>query len=293
MSELREYSTRETLMGILFALPYLLAFVTFLLYPLLKGFYMSLFDWDAVFPSQSTFVGLQNYTQMFADPLFWQSLQNTVYFVVLTVPPLLLVPLFLALGVNRNIKGKGVLRTIFFSPYIITVSVVGLLWERLFQANGLINYWLGQLFGITPGWLTDPLLAMPAIAIATVWWSMAFNFVVLLAARQNVPERLYEAAKLDGASSWRMMRDITIPQMRNPLLFVVILSFIGSFQVFGQPYVMTSGGPSFSTQTIVMYLYTSAFESREFGYAAAIGYVLFLILIAVSLVNYYFLGGED
>lgn len=293
ISELQEYSTRETSAGILFSLPYLLLFTVFLLYPLLKGLYMSFFNWDAVFPAQSTFVGLQNYSQMFADPLFWKSLQNTVYFVILTVPPLLVVPLFLALGVNRNIKGRGALRVIFFSPYILTVSVVGLLWQNLFQSNGLINYWLGTLFGITPGWLIDPLLAMPAIAIATVWWSMAFNFVVLLAARQNVPDRLYEAAKLDGASSWRMLRDITLPQMRHPLLFVVILSFIGSFQVFGQPYVMTGGGPAFSTQTIVMYIYSSAFSGREFGYAAAIGYVLFLILIVVSLINYYVLGGSE
>lgn len=293
LSDLQEYSTRETVGGILFSLPYLLLFTVFLFYPLLKGLYISFFAWDAVHPSQSTFVGLQNYVQMFNDPLFWKALLNTVFFVVLTVPPLLVVPFLLALGVNRNVKGRGALRVIFFSPYILTVSVIGLLWEDLFQSNGLINYWLDNLFGVTMGWLIDPLLAMPALAIATVWWSMAFNFVVLLAARQNVPDRLYEAAKLDGASSWRMLRDITIPQMRHPLLFVIILSFISSFQVFGQPYVMTGGGPAFSTETIVMYIYTSAFAGREFGYAAAIGYVLFLILIAVSLLNYYVLGGNN
>ncbi len=133
---------------------------------------------------------------------------------------------------------------------------------------------------------------MPALAIATVWWQLAFNFIILLAARQNVPDRLYEAAKLDGASTWRMMRDITIPQMQNPLIFVVIVTFVGSFQVFGQPFIMTDGGPSFETTTIVLYLYDTAFTGREFGYAAAVGYVLFMILIAVSATSYYFLSGD-
>ena len=292
ITSLEGYSRREAIEGALLALPYLLAFTVFLLYPLLKGLYMSFFEWDPIYPAQSEFVGLGNYAKMFQDPLFWDALFNTVYFVVLTVPFLLAVPLLLALGVNRNIKGRWLLRTIFSSPYILTVSVVGLLWQDLFEAGGLIPYYLTQWFGLSIGWLTSPTWAMPAIAIATIWWSMAFNFVVLLAARQNVPDRLYEAAKLDGAGSWRMLWDITIPQMKNPLLFVVILSFIGSFQVFGQPYVMTQGGPAFSTQTIVMYLYNSAFASREFGYAAAIGYVLFLILIAISLVNYRYLGGS-
>jgi multiple sugar transport system permease protein len=134
---------------------------------------------------------------------------------------------------------------------------------------------------------------MPAVAIATVWWTLAFNFVILLAARQNVPDRLYEAAKLDGASSWRMMIDVTVPQMKNPLIFVIITTFVGSFQVFGQPFIMTQGGPSFSTTTVVMYLYNTAFSTGDFGYAAAVGYVLFMILIVVSATNFYVLGGDD
>ncbi|MFC4439951.1 MULTISPECIES: carbohydrate ABC transporter permease [Natrialbaceae] len=209
---------------------------------------------------------------------------NTAYFVTLTVPLLVIGSLLLALGVNREIKGKWLLRTIFFSPYVLTVAVIGILWGDLFGGNGLISYYT------TGGsWLNSHTLAMPAIAIATVWWTIAFNFIILLAARQNVSNRLYEAAKLDGASSWRMMRDITIPQMKNPLIFVVIVSFITSFQVFGQPFIMTDGGPSFQTTTIVVYLYNTAFAGREFGYAAAIGYVLFLILVAVSSVSYYLL----
>lgn len=290
--QVRGHNPREVAAGIGFALPYLVVATGFLFGPLVVGFYMSLYDWNAVFPAQSEFIGLQNYRTLMSDPKFWNALFNTVYFVVLTVPPIVVGSLLLALGVNREVKGRRVLRTIFFSPYVLTVAVVGLLWQDLFQADGLIPYHL-QVVVDTGSWLTSDLLAMPAIVITTVWWTIAFNFVILLAARQNVPDRLYEAAKLDGASSWRMMRDITIPQMKNPLIFVVITSFVGSFQVFGQPYIMTAGGPTFKTTTIVMYLYNSAFSGREFGYAAAIGYVLFMILVVVSAINFHYLGGRD
>ncbi|WP_408960328.1 carbohydrate ABC transporter permease [Natrinema sp. 74] len=280
---------REQLAGIGFALPYLVIATGFLFGPLLLGLFMSLHEWDPVFPAQSEFIGLENYRILLNDPRFWQALRNTIYFVVLTVPTIVALSLLLALGVNREIKGQWLLRTIFFSPYVLTVAVIGLLWSDLFSASGLITHYIPVDTG---NWLISSTLAMPAIMLATVWWSLAFNFVVLLAARQNVSDRLYEAAKLDGASSWRMMWDITIPQMKNPLIFVVITTFVNSFQVFGQPFIMTQGGPSFSTTTIVLYLYNTAFSTGDFGYAAAVGYVLFMILIAVSATNFYILGGD-
>jgi len=286
-------STREWIAGVAFAAPYVLIAAGFLFGPLLLGLYMSFFDWNPIAMGQSEFIGLENYRTLLSDPRFWEALENTVYFVVLTVPAIVVGSLLLALGVNRDVKGQWLLRTIFFSPYVLTVAVIGLLWNDLFSTSGLIPYYVGMITGNTGSWLNSHTLAMPAIAIATIWWTIAFNFVILLAARQNVSERLYEAAKLDGASSWRMMRDITIPQMKNPMIFVVITTFVSSFQVFGQPYIMTSGGPGSSTTTIVMYLYTSAFASREFGYAAAIGYVLFMILVAVSAFNFYYLGGDE
>jgi len=249
-----EAARREWLAGVGFALPYLLVAGGFLFGPLLLGLYMSFFDWNPIFPASSEFIGLANYETLLSDPRFWNAMTNTLYFVVLTVPTIVAGSLLLALGVNREVKGKWLLRTIFFSPYVLTVAVIGLLWTDLFSSSGLIPYYAAQLGAQTGDWLTSPDLAMPAIVIATVWWTVAFNFVVLLAARQNVPERLYEAARLDGANGWRMMIDITIPQMRNPLIFVVITTFVGSFQVFGQPFIMTQGGPSFSTTTIVMYL---------------------------------------
>ncbi|WP_247004445.1 carbohydrate ABC transporter permease [Halosolutus gelatinilyticus] len=286
--DLSQSWVRELIAGGTFALPYLLIAGTFLFGPLLLALYMSLHDWNALDPAQSQFIGFENYQVLLSDPDFWNALRNTVYFVVLTVPPIVVGSLFLALGVNRDVKGQWLLRTIFFSPYVLTVAVVGLLWTEIFSASGLVPYYVGG-----GNWLTSHSLAMPAIAIATIWWQLAFNFIILLAARQNVSDRLYEAAKLDGASTWRMMRDITIPQMQNPLIFVVIVTFVGSFQVFGQPFIMTNGGPSFSTTTIVLYLYDTAFTGRQFGYAAAVGYVLFMILIAVSATSYYFLGGDN
>ena len=287
-------SRKELIEGIIFSLPYLAIFGLFLLYPLLMGGYMSLFDWNALNPAASEFLGLQNYTQLFADPQFWNALGNTAYFAVLTVPSIVIVGLGLALGVNRDIKGQGILRAIFFSPYILTVSVAAIVWADLYSTQyGVINYYLGMIMSNPPQWLQSRLFAMPAIAMTTVWWLVGFSFVILLAARQSVPEYLYEAAKLDGAGTFRQFKDVTVPQMRHAIFFVVVINLIWAFQVYGQPYVMTSGGPGQTTETLVMYLYQAAFNQRSFGYAAAIGYVLTAILVGVSIANYYLLGGDN
>ena len=284
----------ETRDGILFALPYLLVFSVFLLYPLLKGFYMSLFDWNAFNPSQSEFILFENYVRMLQDPAFFKAVRATVVFVLLTVPTLVGLGLLLALGVNQDIRGKRFLRTVFFSPYVLTVSVVSLIWAELYAPEyGPLNYYVGFLMSNPPSWLNSFTFAMPAVALATIWWTVGFNFVILLAARQGVPERLYEAARIDGASTWQAFKDITLPQMRSAIMFVTTVQLIASFQVFGQVFIMTNGGPGNSTQTIVMYLYRMAFRQQEFGYAAAIGYFLFFVLVSVSVINYKFIGGSD
>lgn len=289
-----DLTDQETRDGILFALPYLLVFSVFLLYPLLKGLYMSLFDWNAFNPSQSEFILLENYVRMFQDPKFWKAVRATVFFVVLTVPTLVVLGLALALGVNQDIKGKRFLRTVFFSPYVLTVSVVSLIWAELYAPDyGPLNYYLEFIMSNPPSWLNSFTFAMPAVALATIWWTVGFNFVILLAARQGVPERLYEAARIDGANTWRAFKDITLPQMRSAIMFVTTVQFIASFQIFGQVYIMTDGGPGNSTQTLVMYLFRMAFREQEFGYAAAIGYFLFFVLVAVSVINYKFIGGDD
>jgi multiple sugar transport system permease protein len=286
--------SRETKDGIVFALPYLALFSVFLLYPLVKGLYMSLLDWNAFQPSQSEFIWFENYVRMFQDPMFWRALRGTVVFVVLTVPTMVLLGLGLALGVNREVKGRRILRLIYFSPYVLTVSVVALVWEELLAPDyGPINYYLGFFMQSPPEWLTSFIWAMPSLAVTTMWWLVGFNFVILLAARQSVPEHLYEAARLDGASSWNAFKDITLPQMRPALVFVTIVQFISSFQVFGQPYIMTQGGPGYATETLVMYLYQMAFRDGELGYAAAIGYFLFVALVVISLLNFKIAGDTN
>ncbi|MDS0295637.1 carbohydrate ABC transporter permease [Halogeometricum luteum] len=287
-------SRREFVEGVLFSLPYLIIFAVFLLYPLLMGGYMSLFDWNAIAPAESVFLGLENYATLLNDSQFWNALGNTFYFALLTVPSIVVVGLGLALGVNRDIRGQGFLRAIFFSPYILTVSVTALVWIDMYSTQyGVLNHYLGMVMANPPQWLQSRLFAMPAIAMTTVWWLVGFSFVILLAARQSVPTYLYEAAKLDGAGTWRQFRDVTVPQMRHAIFFVVVINLIWAFQVYGQPYIMTSGGPSQTTETLVMYLYQAAFNQRNFGYAAAIGYVLTGILVAVSIANYYLLGGDN
>jgi len=288
---LHQRSTREFLVGILFAGPYLALFAVFLLYPILKGLYMSLFEWNFLNPAESTYVGLDNYARLLGDPAFWNALWNTFEFVLLSVPLIVVVSLVLALGLNKELTGSRLLQFLYFSPYVLTVSVIALVWSRMFAQAGVGTQVLGWLFEGSP--LNSELWAMPAIIIATVWWQAGFYFAVLLAARQNVPERLYQAARLDGASPWRMFRDITLPHMKNALLFVVIASTIFQFQVFGQPYLMTQGGPVGSTETLVMYLYQLGFETRELGFGAAVGYTLLVILVLVSLANYKIVGTTD
>jgi multiple sugar transport system permease protein len=284
-------STRELLAGLLFASPYLALFAVFLLYPLVKGLYMSLFEWNFLTPSESTFIGMENYVRLIEDPTFWNALWNTLEFVGLSVPLIVGLSLILALGLNKELMGSRLLRFLYFSPYVLTIAVVGLIWVQMFAEGGIGTMLLGSFIQGSP--LNSEFWAMPAIVITTVWWQTGFYFAVLLAARQNVPERLYESARLDGAGPWRMFRDITLPNMKSGLLFVVVASTIFQFQVFGQPYLMTKGGPSGETQTLVYYLYQLGFETRELGFGAAVGYTLLAILILVSVLNYYIVGTNN
>ncbi len=285
-------SARESIAGIGFASPFLTLFGLFLLFPLVYGFYISLFNWDPVFIGQSEFVGLSNYTRMFEDPVFWTSLTNSLLWTLMIVPLVVTVPLVLALAVTKDVKGKWFLRTVFFSPSMLTVAVVALIWMQLYEPTyGPISYYLGFIMENPPNWLNSHTYAMPAVVIASLWGGMGVNFVIFIAARQGIPERLYEAARLDGASTWQMFRDITLPQMKHALLFVMITSLIASFQVFEIIFIMTDGGPGQNTQTMVVFLYEAAFGNQNFGYAAAIGYVLFVILFIISVANYYLLEG--
>jgi multiple sugar transport system permease protein len=268
----------------LFLLPYLLLFITLRFGPSIAGLGMSFTEWTIV--GSPKYIGLANYQDMLTDPRFLTALQNTVRFVGLTVPTLVVLGLLIALFLNQAHKGKTLGRVAIFTPYVLMSTVVGVIWTWLLEKDfGLINVYLGKLGIPGPPWLVDPDIAMFGIIIATVWWTVGFNTVLFLAGLQDIPEEYYEAAQIDGANSMQSFFLITMPLLSPTIFMVILLSIINSFQVFDQVYVMTSGGPGTATLTLVQYIYTTAFQFRKMGYGAAIASVLFAILIIFALLQ--------
>jgi multiple sugar transport system permease protein len=269
----------------LYLAPFLIFFAIFQIYPIFYGLYISLTKWDLV--STPKFTGLTNYINIGKDTLFWTSLRNTVFFVVLNAPLAVAIPLSLAILVSDAIPGRALFRSAFTTPLMISVSSVGVLWVWFLNPTfGLINYYFA-LVGL-PGqnWLTQNIWAMVAVVITTVWWTSGWNLVLFLAGLQEISESLYEAAKLDGANSWALFRYITIPGLRPTLLFVGVTTIIGSFRVFGQVLVMTNGGPFDSTRTLVQHIYETGFRNFRMGSASAIAWALFLIVMIFILLQF-------
>ena len=269
-----------------FLAPYLLVFLGFFLLPALWSAVVSLTDWKIV--GTPRFVGLKNYARLFGDPLFFTALKNTLVYTVVIVPLTALVGLGLALLLNQPLRGRVATRTAVFASYVVMVSVVGIIWRWVLDPTGagIVNYYLGKLgVGALP-WLAAPETAMLSIIIATMWWTAGYNMVMYLAGLQDIPETVREAAHIDGASPWQEFRHVTLPMLRPVTFFVVVMSIAKSFQVFGQVFVMTQGGPSNSTLTIVQYLYVVGFTWFEMGYAAAIAYALFALLLVVTIVQF-------
>jgi len=274
-----------SLSPLLYLVPFLLFFIVFQIYPIFQGLYVSLTKWDLATPPR--FVGLANYAGLMRDSLFWTALRNTALFVVLNAPLAVAIPLGLAMLVNDPIHGRAIFRSSFSTPLMISVSSVGVLWTWFYNpAFGLINYYLG-LFGL-PGqnWLTQSGWAMIAVVVTTVWWTSGWNMILFLAGLQDIPDHLYDAAKIDGAGSWALFRYVTLPGLRATLLFVGVTTIIGSFRVFGQVFVMTNGGPFDSTRTLVMHIYESGFLFFRMGSAAAIAWVLFCIVLVFTFIQF-------
>ncbi|MFI5340909.1 MAG: ABC transporter permease subunit [Candidatus Methylomirabilales bacterium] len=270
----------------LFLAPYLLTFLAFFLLPALWSAVLSLTDWKIV--GTPRFVGLRNYVRLWNDPLFYTSLKNTLFYTAVIVPLMALVGLGLALLLNQPLRGRILTRTAVFGSYVVMVSVVGILWRWVLDPTGagIVNYYLTQL-GLPPlAWLAVPETAMLSIILATVWWTAGYNMVLYLAGLQDIPLAAREAARIDGANAWQEFWSVTLPMLRPVTFFVVVMSIAKSFQVFGQVYVMTQGGPSNSTLTIVNYLYVVGFTWFEMGYAAAIAYALFLLLLVITVVQF-------
>jgi multiple sugar transport system permease protein len=266
----------------LFLTPYLVIFALFMLIPTIAAVVISFMRWDIL--GTPEWVGLDNYHQIFADPLFIQAIVNTLYFVILTAVPMVVLGLLLAVLLDQKLKGTALVRTIVFLPYVVMVSTVGILWSWLFdKGTGLINYYLAVLGFDAIAWLKDIHWSMPALAITTIWWTVNTNMIIFLAALQDIPEEIYDAAKVDGAGPFARFRHITLPLLRPAMALVTALTIINGWRVFGQAYVMTQGGPEASTFVIVQYIYLTAFQNFEMGPAAAAGVILLLLTLVFSL----------
>lgn len=280
-------SRRRAWAGRLFVAPNLAAVAVFMLFPLAFSLYMSFQRWDVFRPPK--FVGVKNFQELFtSDPLFLIAIRNTVIFTVGTVVPTILVSLVVAGVLNRKAKGIGVFRTIVFLPLAISSVVMAVVWQFVFNTdNGLLNIMLGWV-GIGPiPWLVDPHWAMVSLCIVSVWRSVPFATVILLAAMQGVPESLYEAARIDGAGEVRQFVFITVPLIRGAMSFVVVISIIHAFQAFDMVYVLNgaNGGPETATYVLGIMLFQHAFSFLEFGYASALAWVMFAILLVLTILQ--------
>lgn len=273
-----------------FVAPALLVIGGFFFVPVAAAFLLSFTDFDiyavASFDN-ARFTGLANYAALLGDPIFWKALGNTFYFALVGGPLTIAISLGAALLIHaRLIRFKGLFRTIYFAPVVTTLVAVAVVWRYLYHPRyGLLNYGLG-LFGISPiDWLGNPRWAMPAIILLAVWKNFGYNMVVFVAGLQSIPDELYEAAELDGAGAWQRFRHVTMPMLGPTFLFVTIITMIGYLQLFAEPYVMTQGGPLQATTSVVLLMYEQGFRWWNMGYAAAIAFVLFLVIFAITLVQ--------
>jgi multiple sugar transport system permease protein len=270
-----------------FAAPALLVIGVFFFLPVLAALALSLTDFDIYALANLRnlrLVGVQNYTRLLATPLFWQALGNTLYFVAVGVPVSIGVSFGAALLLNsRRARFPAFYRTALFAPVVTTLVAVAVIWRYLFNTRyGLLNYALGGL-GVHPiDWLGDPHWAMPAIIVFAVWKNFGYNMIILLAGLQGIPEELYEAARIDGASTWRQVRYITLPVLTPILLMVSILTIAGYFQLFAEPYVMTQGGPLQSTVSVLYFMYEEGFKWWNLGSASAVAFVLFVLIFGIT-----------
>lgn len=279
--------SREARIGYAFVLPALVLFIIFRVGPTLAGLVLSFMDYRI---RQSHFVGLENFNRLFADPIFWESLRVTLTYVVITVPLTTVVALMMALLVNQPVRWQSFFRSAFFLPYVTSLIMAGIIWVAVYGPSGPINAVLAMLGLPTANWLEQPGSVLPAIAVMSVWKNFGYSMMVLLSGLLAIPGEYYEAAEIDGASSWRKFTAITLPLIKPTLFFVVVIETIGAFQVFDAVYVMTNGGPVRASYTLVYMLYDQGFKFFNFGMASAIGVVIFVIILVISLIQRRFLS---
>ncbi|RFC75287.1 sugar ABC transporter permease [Streptomyces sp. AcE210] len=274
-----------------FVAPFLLLFVLFVIWPLLRGVYLSLTDAN-ISGDAANFIGLDNYREALHDSMMWDSLGRSAYFTLLVVPCITVLAFLLAMLAHHIERGKWLWRLCFFMPFLLPSTVAGNLWQWLFNSvTGMVNY----VFGLDTPWLTDKSYAMLAIVIETLWWTVGFAFLLYLAALQGIPGHVYEAAKLDGANAWHRMVHITLPMLRNITGLVIALQILASLQLFDQSVVMMDfgPGPENSTRSFVQYTLEEGFTSYRVGYASAISIIFFVLIAAVALTRMWLLRNRE
>ncbi len=275
--------------GLLFVAPFLLLYSVILIFPLFRGLWLSLHRVDLF--GDGHFIGAGNYARLAADPVFSTALINTFKVTLMIVPVLTLLALLLALALNSAGRGAALVRGIFFSSAVLSVTIVTLIWRFVLAPDAGLLGELWQSLGWAPlAFLSDPDLVLPALAITTIWWSLGLPMLLFLAGLQQIPQDMYEAAALDNADRWRTFWRITVPSLRRTIVLVVMLQTAAQLQIFGQAQLMTGGGPSGASRTAVLFLFETAFGRWELGYASAAAEMLFLIILAVTLTQYWLTG---
>lgn len=275
--------------GLLFVAPFLLLYTIILIFPLLRGMWLSLNQVDLF--GKGHFVGAGNYLRLLNDPVFGTSLLNTFEVTLMIVPPLTVIALALAMALNRASRSAAIFRGIFFSSAVLSVTIVTLIWRFMLAPDAGFLGFVAKGFGVEPlPFLSDENLVLPALAITTIWWSVGFPMLLFLAGLQQIPEDMYEAAALDNAGRWTTFSRITLPSLRRTVVLVVMLQTAAQLQLFGQSQLLTAGGPSGASRTAVLFLFESAFGRWELGYASAAAEVLFLLILAVTITQYWLTG---
>ncbi|MEM8503243.1 MAG: sugar ABC transporter permease [Cyanobacteria bacterium P01_D01_bin.1] len=279
--------SRAALTPYLFLAPALIVLALIVFWPALQAFRLSFMEYGYDVTQAPEWVGLQNFQRLFRDELFWQTLRNTVLYLVCVVPVLAIAPLLLSILVNQKLKGIRWFRVAYYTPVVVSMVVAGIAWKWLYAENGLLNQIASSIAGkeISIPWLTSPNWVLFSVMAVTVWKGLGYYMVIYLAGLQGLPADLYEAAAIDGSDGWRKHWDITLPLMKPYIFLVGVISAIAATKVFEEVFIMTQGGPRSASKTVVYYVYESAFKDLDMSYACTIGLVLFLIILALSFVR--------
>jgi multiple sugar transport system permease protein len=285
----RVLARREARVALLFVLPALLLFIVFRFGPTIAGVALSLFDYDIT--GEIAWRGLDNFQRLVADPLFWRALGTTVIFTVFAVPISLVLSTVMALGVRRTFRGARFFRSIFFLPVITSLVLAGSIFVWIFSSNGPWSALMAPL-GLGGSWLGSTVLVIPAIVVVGVWSRFGYGMMIMIAALQDVPRELEEAALMDGATAWQRFRWIILPHLRPTIFFLAVIETTAAFQVFDVVYVMTQGGPANASYSLVYMLYDQGFKYFDYGYAAAVGVALFIMTLVVALIQRLVIGRQ-